>query len=321
MICIKCGEHFTATQKAVVCSDCREEHRAALGILDGSSNITLQDAERLREKMSRELEAVNMLIAGRGIAEIAEFMDMPRRRVSLFFSQKVRWALAEKDESGKIRKPADKKLVYKPLWPENLYCAVFGVYEYRELPADVEATIEYLLGTLTERESRIVLDRFKDGATLEDAAALHKVTSERVRQVESKAMRRIRRKSMTNNTELQAQATVAAKKVCVNDCPAAYPTCMKCKKVIPLVGKENICPLAKYNVPQERNPKPWHEIGAAEVMSYGDSFALCACCEYGKLSKDETEVTRMGFCEVCIDCPVNMCEDNLEEAEAEARMS
>lgn len=114
----------------------------------------------------------------------------------------------------------------------------------------------------------------------------------------------------------------AAKKVCVNDCSASFPGCSKCKNLFPQIGKEQTCPLAKYCVPVEENPKPWYELSADERLSLYDLYTLCSCCTHAEIQADGTvKRNDTAFFEICLDCPVKSCEDNILENEAEARMS
>lgn len=52
--------------------------------------------------------------------------------------------------------------------------------------------LQYALSTLYERENKVLLMRYRDGKTLDDAASACNVTRERVRQIESKALRKLR---------------------------------------------------------------------------------------------------------------------------------
>lgn len=51
------------------------------------------------------------------------------------------------------------------------------------------------VGTLTAREQKVIKMRFEDSATLEDCAKALDVTRERIRQIEAKALRKLRHSS------------------------------------------------------------------------------------------------------------------------------
>lgn len=55
--------------------------------------------------------------------------------------------------------------------------------------------ISDVLFTLTERERRVILSRFKDKLSLEKVAIANNVTRERIRQIEAKALRKLRHPS------------------------------------------------------------------------------------------------------------------------------
>ena len=74
-------------------------------------------------------------------------------------------------------------------YPENLYCAIFGVEFYREIPDD---GLDKALEILTEREKTLIQFRFKDGLTLVEVGDKFGVKQERIRQIESRALRRLR---------------------------------------------------------------------------------------------------------------------------------
>ena len=51
------------------------------------------------------------------------------------------------------------------------------------------------LATLTEREQSVLRHRFKNGLTLQKTAEAYGITRERIRQIESKALRKLRHPS------------------------------------------------------------------------------------------------------------------------------
>ena len=75
-------------------------------------------------------------------------------------------------------------------WPETLYAAVFQTR--LEMPSDAADTIEYVLSTLNEMERYVLLCRLKEGMTLEETSKRDGLTKERIRQIELKALRKLR---------------------------------------------------------------------------------------------------------------------------------
>ena len=85
-------------------------------------------------------------------------------------------------------------------YPLNLIYAVFEdeaeeIAEKADIIPDFDASIEYVLYTLSERERKIIKNRFVDLLTLEQTGKLFGVTRDRIRQIEAKAIRKLRHPS------------------------------------------------------------------------------------------------------------------------------
>lgn len=119
-----------------------------------------------------------------------------------------------------------------------------------------------------------------------------------------------------------------AKKICGQaGCIACYP-CGHTNKAttygLDLLNKDHtVCPLAKYNVPEEKNAKPWNERPYEETTPTDDEmFALCARCDNTdgiELCGDHIEVNPKDAM-LCMDCPVYIVRESIAETEAEIRM-
>ncbi len=87
-------------------------------------------------------------------------------------------------------------------YPLNLIAAVFelnfdneedsALFDELSLIDDVNGSVEYILHTLSEREQKILKHRFVEKLTYEDTAKIYNVTRERIRQVEIRALRKLR---------------------------------------------------------------------------------------------------------------------------------
>lgn len=75
-------------------------------------------------------------------------------------------------------------------YPYNLIAGVCEGEEYAT--SDMEGSVEYALYKLTEREREITHLYFRDGKTFEEIGKIYGVTRERVRQVQAKALRKLR---------------------------------------------------------------------------------------------------------------------------------
>ena len=82
-------------------------------------------------------------------------------------------------------------------YPLNLIYAVFEddaeeIIENSDTISDFNGSVEYVLHTLSERERTVLKYRFVDLMTYEEVGKLYNVTRERIRQVEAKALRKLR---------------------------------------------------------------------------------------------------------------------------------
>lgn len=77
-------------------------------------------------------------------------------------------------------------------YPMNLLEDIFGREIDFELAGDFDGTLEYVLHTLNERERDIVLRRYKDKKTYEQCSKPYGVTRQRIRQIETKALKKLK---------------------------------------------------------------------------------------------------------------------------------
>lgn len=91
----------------------------------------------------------------------------------------------------------------------------------------------------------------------------------------------------------------------------------------PLQTGTKVCPLAKYGVKPEENPKPWWERHVSELEPTDDElFALCALCDNADVVMDDKYITaNRKDLHACFGCPVKMAEDAIQEARAEGACS
>lgn len=90
---------------------------------------------------------------------------------------------------------AEKRELLKMDYPKNLLYAVRGGWEDEEpteLTQDVLSGIQYALSTLSDREQYVLYERYRKKRTLSSIGEDLGVISERVRQIESKALRNLR---------------------------------------------------------------------------------------------------------------------------------
>lgn len=78
-------------------------------------------------------------------------------------------------------------MIHKEQYPDNL---IFAMFE--ELKEYSKSGLENALSTLTEREEEVLKYRYKDGLSLIDVGKIYNITRERIRQIEAKALRKLR---------------------------------------------------------------------------------------------------------------------------------
>jgi len=91
-------------------------------------------------------------------------------------------------------------------YPENIYRAIFGAKEHPNMPMDAEETLERVLGTLTPREADILTLIYKDKMTYVEIGEKYNWKKQRVPQVISKSIRRLRHPSRSEILSIGQEA-------------------------------------------------------------------------------------------------------------------
>lgn len=114
----------------------------------------------------------------------------------------------EKKERAKKISVSRKEQYKNTDWKIRFYRAVFGD-DGIELPPDAGKSINYVLGTLTERERDILLLYYRDGCNLREIGEKYEISRERSRQIRVKALRKCRHRSRAKILSLgYAQAEI-----------------------------------------------------------------------------------------------------------------
>ena len=80
----------------------------------------------------------------------------------------------------------------KKRYPENVYCEIFSVSAYPDLPEDAEETIEYVMDSLKPREKSFIIAKFKQGHTYVDIGELNGLSKSRSSQITEMGLRKLR---------------------------------------------------------------------------------------------------------------------------------
>lgn len=92
-------------------------------------------------------------------------------------------------------------------YPYNLIEAVCGSEDVC-IASDVCGSVEYALFTLTERERDILHLYFREGKTFTEIGKIYDITRERIRQIQAKALRKLRIPSRSKYIEFGVQGVI-----------------------------------------------------------------------------------------------------------------
>lgn len=93
-------------------------------------------------------------------------------------------------------------------YPENLVRQILAPEETEALEDDLFPSVEYVLGILTERERDVIYYRFLYGLTYQKTADTIGLSKERIRQIESRALRKMKSPSMIKYIKLGVQGVL-----------------------------------------------------------------------------------------------------------------
>ena len=134
------------------------------------------------------------------------------------------------------------------LFPENIavdigLAAIFGEEKYTELSGDQMAGLEYIIGTLRQRERELIQLRYKEGRTFRECGDCLGFSRQRAQQIAVKAMRKLRQPSrIAFIRDGFAQAELALKIRCAEDMKSILLKVQK--KRYPLMTEEDIVKFA-----------------------------------------------------------------------------
>lgn len=89
---------------------------------------------------------------------------------------------------AKRSKPIDIEKDYKKVWPYNLTYEIFSEIKHVDVPVFTQIIEE----ELKEKEADVIFCYYRDGMTLDDIAGKYSLSSERIRQIKAKGVRKLR---------------------------------------------------------------------------------------------------------------------------------
>ncbi len=75
---------------------------------------------------------------------------------------------------------------------EKLFCAILRSQDLTLVPSDIKSTMLKAIETLTDKEQEVLKKRFYEGMKYSEISKEYNVSGERIRQIESKALRKLR---------------------------------------------------------------------------------------------------------------------------------
>lgn len=173
-------------------------------------------------------------------------------------------------------------------YPDNLLYDLFDRdWEYPR-PADFDGSLEYVLHTLTERERRILGFRYKDGLIYEEIGKCECVSHERIRQINAKALRKLRHPDRLNYLKYGVSGVIAWK---AESARAAAIASLQKPDITDMTLEELELSVRSYNCLKRAGISTLHEIAE---MTFDE---LCHVRNLGKKSIDEIScmLTRHGI--------------------------
>lgn len=205
--CICCGTPLTRLDSYVICKHCSDAYIAENKYLPGGGNITKQEAEEALNRAETVVTSFKMLLDGRNIKEIAEAIHMTRPEVSRLLYRHAKTNFKKKSNTPECTsQERNRHRMQMPnfteSYPNNVYCAVFGVKVIEELtfnlPLDLKETMDYVCSGLKKNEQAAFHLRYQDGMTLGEAGAELHISGERVRQIITRGLKRMRSQENIN---------------------------------------------------------------------------------------------------------------------------
>lgn len=91
-----------------------------------------------------------------------------------------------------------KEKIGSPVYPENIYCTVFGTKEYPNMPPDAEETLRYVMGAFPQQEADIFMLRYMDEKTYAEICEVNGgISSNDVQRIIMRMKRKLRHPSRT----------------------------------------------------------------------------------------------------------------------------
>lgn len=169
-----------------------------------------QQIQATIDELNRNGRALEMVLEGASFREITLQMKKPRVTGANDALQNLIRRANGLTAERRMEDTYSDFLEAAP-YPENLLYDIFGNMDIdsinEQMPPDVDTALEYVLGRLSEKERTAVYLTYKEGETFTGAAKEMGVTPERVRQLCSRSLKKLRhpalRKYLANGYETQ----------------------------------------------------------------------------------------------------------------------
>lgn len=154
---------------------------------------TLSDLERMLDNLK---EVIAMMKAGYAESHACRQYNVDQMAFRRLLGQENLGYQSSVEEID-LNDPAVRAKLRKSIlsWQEELYLDVIGSNDIQDIPPDINETVIEAMKTLPQKEREVLLNRYKEGLTLEETGNIFHVQRERIRQIESKGLRMLRHPS------------------------------------------------------------------------------------------------------------------------------
>lgn len=226
-------------------------------------NPKLIDAlKERREILKKYLDITDEIFAGKSMQQACidhDVMNYTYRRYIL--DGKLSIFTKSETETPTKHVEEDDRLIAELFTPnERLYCTLQKIdirTNWKQIPPNADWVIERCLSCLTEREAEVVADRVVRNLTFEEIGKEMGVTRERIRQIEAKAHRKLRRQLWAAmryapgyEEEIQ-KIREKHEKLILDEAIARYKATLEEEDIEPLVKKKANEMLGKIAIPIE----------------------------------------------------------------------
>ena len=160
------------------------------------SDEKLQTIADAKDSLKRMINACEMIEAGYAEAKACRDNNVDQNAFRRFIGSKSLGYHCSIDDIDITDIDVQKRIKKDILsWQELVWLDIFGEKDITLIPTDINEQVESAIESLNEQEQKVIFYRYKDQQTLEECGKILGVHKERIRQVQAKALRKLRHPS------------------------------------------------------------------------------------------------------------------------------